>query len=490
MKSPLEIVLGLGSGAIFTTLVQLVKGKIAALYLGAAGVGVFNQITNIWNFIFTVSGLGLYNGVVRHVSLSHSENDSKGVRKQLVTSLVLATLFSIVVVIVSFLAWDFIFELLLPKGDEYRDIFFIVIICVPFAVASQMYSGLLSGLGLIRKIIIVQVLGDFVGLLVYIYLVVVNNLEGAALAFSLAYVIKLMIQVYIVKNDSASRGVRLNISDFDIGEFRKNIPYGITGMLMVGSGLLCSVLVARIIIDDLGLEANGLFSTAQRISGLYLSILSASVINYYLPVVSSLLENREIESKINEAVSVFMILLMPVVVLIPLFGEWLLVAIFSSEFSSANSVLVYLVAGDIFRLAFELVGVVFMAKKRLKIYASVYFAWVVGYVVLTFLMVDVLGLIGGGVAYLISYLTAFVLIMVLFKYNFDSRLSIKTYLLMGLMIIALVISILVRLASLGFVYNIGAVAFILSFVFMIVYRYYSFLFRLDVLVRLARRVGL
>ena len=54
-----------GASAI-SMLAQLLRGKLAALFLGPAGVGIFNQLSLAWNIAQTIGGLGSFNGLIQH----------------------------------------------------------------------------------------------------------------------------------------------------------------------------------------------------------------------------------------------------------------------------------------------------------------------------------------------------------------------------------------------------------------------------------------
>ena len=58
--------LSLASGVSMAA--NLVRGKLAALFLGPAGVGIYNQLSLMWN-LFQISGsLGAFSGLVQHGS--------------------------------------------------------------------------------------------------------------------------------------------------------------------------------------------------------------------------------------------------------------------------------------------------------------------------------------------------------------------------------------------------------------------------------------
>ena len=57
------------------SLTQVIKGKLTALFLGPEGVGVLNQLTNLWSLFSVIASLGFYNGMLRHLAPAWSDGD-------------------------------------------------------------------------------------------------------------------------------------------------------------------------------------------------------------------------------------------------------------------------------------------------------------------------------------------------------------------------------------------------------------------------------
>jgi O-antigen/teichoic acid export membrane protein len=173
-----------GAGSSIGTLTQIVKGKLGAVFLGVEGVGILNQLTNAWSLLYTFSGLGFYNGIVQRISQANSICDEESVKKQFVTSLIFLSLFSIIATIGAVLFSSKISTFIFSDNGEKSWMVIIALSSVPFAVISQIYSGLFSGHRLVRQVVATQVLTDIVGLIIFIYLVINSNIIGAICAFA------------------------------------------------------------------------------------------------------------------------------------------------------------------------------------------------------------------------------------------------------------------------------------------------------------------
>ena len=68
---------------------QLIRGKLAALLLGPAGVGVFNQLSLLWNLFQIGGALGTGNGIIQHGTEAIASDDQPALRRLVSTSTVL-----------------------------------------------------------------------------------------------------------------------------------------------------------------------------------------------------------------------------------------------------------------------------------------------------------------------------------------------------------------------------------------------------------------
>src|SRR5947209_2791150 len=73
---------------------NVVRGKLAAIFLGPGGVGILNQLSLMWN-LFQISGsLGAFNGLVQHGSEAIVAKDEAALHRLASTWWILLTTFS------------------------------------------------------------------------------------------------------------------------------------------------------------------------------------------------------------------------------------------------------------------------------------------------------------------------------------------------------------------------------------------------------------
>ena len=85
-------------GASFIgSLTQIAKGKITAVTIGAAGVGVLNQVTTVWSLFAVIAGLGFYTGMVRHLAQNWNDNNTTRFRCHMSSSYLFLLCFALLV---------------------------------------------------------------------------------------------------------------------------------------------------------------------------------------------------------------------------------------------------------------------------------------------------------------------------------------------------------------------------------------------------------
>src|SRR5436190_8163553 len=147
----LSLASGMSMGA------NLVRGKLAALVLGPAGVGVFNQLALMWN-LFQISGsLGAFNGLVQHGTEAIVARDDLVLRRVASTWWILLIVFSCLLAIAGALTSSVISNWLLNDGGKHANLVALMLVSIPFASSAQVYRALLASSRAVSHLVRAQV---------------------------------------------------------------------------------------------------------------------------------------------------------------------------------------------------------------------------------------------------------------------------------------------------------------------------------------------
>ena len=286
--------------------------------------------------MYTISGLGIYNGVVQKISEAHSIDADDPIREQFTTSLLLVSGSSIFITVVSALFARDISNLLFNDAGSRAEIIMLALISIPIAVGSQIYQGLFSGCRLVRQIVFIQIATDIVSAILFFFLVLASNLWGATLAFSISHIVKLGLQIFYARDLIQFEYLSFNLKSVKKRIVSENFGFGISGLVLVSLGILTTTVVYRWVVGALGDSAGGLFSVAWRVCGLYFGALYASASGYYFPQLSAAKKDGDLVALVNEAVTVYMYALTPIAIGVVIAGPQLMKILFSSEFAPAG----------------------------------------------------------------------------------------------------------------------------------------------------------
>jgi enterobacterial common antigen flippase len=411
------------SSSIIGSLTQVAKGKIAAVYLGPSGVGIFTQLTTFFRLSETIAGLGFYNGIVRHSAESIRSDDSSGLEKHissnlfclLVTATFLVGMFSLLRTEIS--------RYLFGDDGHYERYVVLVALAVPIAVAGQVYRALLSAARHVKALVIVRIIADTTSVAVFFILTKTYSLEGAVLGFAALHTVFLFLTFFAVKRQFSTRIALPRISTAQWREVRKNTGYGMTGLASTSMGIFSSLIIARLVIDQYGAAANGVVAVATKITTVYLGGLNSASGSYYYPQLVAADSNRDMCQHMNASLSLYFYLLPPIVALLMLGGDFMIAGIFSSDFTAASTLLFLMLPGDLFRTVRETLAMSFFARQKLRTAVICRSIQSITFVIITFLLLPNAGITGVAIAYASSQLIGAVAVAVLTMKHFQFRFS-------------------------------------------------------------------
>lgn len=416
-----------GASSFVGTLTQVARGKLAAVILGPAGVGVLGQLTNLWTMVHALSGLSMFNGVVQRIAAGRRNKDDELVRSQFASSLYFLTGFSCVTAVIGASLSGLVSDAIFGDAGLRAGLVALIILSVPLGVTSQTYRSLLTGHSLVKPVVKAQVASDLAGLAVFVPLVIYSGLWGAVLSFCLLQLLKLIFQLRAVAVSVGRSFLVPDVSAFDWKEVRANAGFGVNGIVMAMMSIGCTLIVFRMIITQEGLENAGIYGAATKVATLYFGAIYAAAGGYLLPVLVSAGEGEALESRVNETSQLYLFMLPPAVVGILSLAPELMTVLFTSEFEASARLLALILPADLLRVTAETMGLTFLATRRLVRYTGIYLVWVTLFLVASHWQLSVSGLSGVAGAYAVSHLVNFLVVALMCWHAFRLKLRRATW---------------------------------------------------------------
>lgn len=386
-----------------STVIKVITGfvsiKIVAVYIGPSGLALMGQMQNFISMMSSVASAGVNSGVVKYTAEHYEDEEAKQKiwNSALKISLVLIVPMAIAII---FLA-DFI-SMKLLNTTEYSSIFIVFAITVVFFVLNGLMTSILNGQKEIKKLTLLNIVGSLFSLAVTILLVTQYELYGALIAGIISQSIVFFVTLAFVLKSSWFK-LSMFLGSMDKEYRNKLLKYSAMALVSATMIPLSHMYVRDYIGTNIGWDEAGYWQAIWRISETYLMIITITLSVYYLPKLSSIQDKGELRAELFYGYKI----ILPIVTIIALgiyfFREFIIEVLFTKAFSPMAELFLYQLIGDVIKIAGWLLGYIMIAKAMTKLYilSEIFFVW--SFVALVLLFVNMYGLIGVTMAFLVNY---------------------------------------------------------------------------------------
>lgn len=391
----------LGGGTAGGLIIGVVRMKLLAALLGAAGIGLLGVFSTLLTLGVSVAGMAIETTGVRQLSVAAADDEKQRAARWALWS------FAAGLMVVALAAFWFLRKPL-----------------AALAIGDPAYAGWIPwiGVGVAVSILaavqlaIVQSdrrLGDFTR--IKLVSAIVSLIVGVGAVYMLGTPGVLVAVVAVpISNSLVALGYRANLPRIDRGPRPRFSALSVQWRLLATLGIVVTVsavigsigqLFGRaMIVKELGLEQAGLFQAAFAISSLNVALLLAAMIPDFYPRLSAAVDDdRQFNRILNEQVHVGLIVAAPALTLLALIAPLALQLLYTSEFRDAGLLLRLLIIGDSMRVLGWALGFALLARKLSWSYLVVEATFTLALVPLIWLLMPVTGLRGVGLAYILAY---------------------------------------------------------------------------------------
>lgn len=350
----------IGGATAISMLLGLIRGKVVAVLLGPAGLGLLGLLNNLMTTTANVASLGIGTSGVRHIAEAAARGDGDAVARARSALFVGMGALAVIGGGIVWLSRDLLAHRAL--GDlAFAPTVGWLALGVALLVASGSQGALLNGLrrtgDLARVSIGAAVLTSVVG----IGSIVVWRDQGL-IPYLLAgpAALLLMGYWYVARLKFSGQG-RLSARECArqcAGLARLGASF-LVASLILGGGLL---LIRARLQSQLGPTSLGLFEAAWAISMTYLGAIMGAMGTDFYPRLTGLAEDPAgAVALVNDQTRVALWLSGPICVAVIGFAPWIATIIFSHQFAEAATVMRWQVLGDILKVLSWPLGFVLLA---------------------------------------------------------------------------------------------------------------------------------
>ena len=411
-----------GGVQFINIILRLIRSKAIALLIGPIGMGISNLLLTTMELINGLTNLGLERSAVKDISLANTNSNSKSVAITISILKKLVWLTITVGVILMVLLAPWLSEIAFGNKD-YTISFRWISIALLFKQLSSSQLAILQGLRKLKSLAKANLLGNFIGLLITLPLYYYYKIDAIVPAIIIATFMSFVFTYYYSH--------KLDIKSVTIS--RKEAVSEGKGMINLGVMLslssLITLLVAYIIriyigsaneTEELGLIDVGLYSAGFVILNSYVGIIFNAMGTDYFPRLSEIANDiKKLRKTVLEQATVAILLITPIIVVFLACAPFIIVILYSHEFSPIVAMVTWGILGMIFKAVSWSMGYMIIAKGDSKVFIKTAIGFNTILLSINIIGYHFGGLEGVGISFFIYYIIHFIAIRIITYYRYD-----------------------------------------------------------------------
>lgn len=375
-----------------------IRGKMTAELLGTAGVGVVAQGNQLGLLSAALGSLAMAVGIINLLAAPAYRSDSARADRMRRTAFTAQLSASLVLVVVGVLASGSIARAVFGLPDDSMVIG--VLLGLPFTVMASGYlEGLFFGMNRYDLYVKASIWGTILGIFAFLILITSLGLDGAVWSISASGFLLFASFVYFALPIVPPGGLfRFGLEP---AELKALLRVSFVMLLTGVSTYATSLVLRKIVIDRLGLDAAGILQVPLALTAYYTPFLTNALWGrlYYQVAENGDCERarRELRVALRFNVTLNAFIVSSVLV----WPELLVRLTYSGEFSSAVALLPLEFLGDMFYFVMFTFGVYFLASGKLWWYLLGWIAYYGATLLLAARLCPALGVKAVPVAYLV-----------------------------------------------------------------------------------------
>lgn len=340
--------------------IGLVTSKLLAVFVGPSGMALVGNLRNFSTSLESISTLGFQNGIVKYVA--ESKKDKQQLQK--IISTVFVCLLAVAVLlsgILYFFAayWN---QQIFGNHFEYEIVFKVIALALPWFAISVFFLSVINGLGKFKEVIWINIIGNIIGLLVSITMILQYKTLGALISIVITPGLLFFVTFYFISKEfHFSEIIQYDCFDFQV--IRNLSSYSLMALVSSVVGPLVFLAIRKNVIAVVGIEEAGFWETMTRISTYYMLFISTILTVYFLPKLSVAKDNQETKKVFWSFYKNILPLFIIGLVFIYFLRKILVKLLFTTEFLPVTSLFFWQLFGDVLKVASLILGYQFFAKK-------------------------------------------------------------------------------------------------------------------------------
>ena len=398
-----------------STLVRMLTGlisvKVVASIIGPCGIALLGPLNNFSTILLGVANGGINSGITKYVA--EYKEDESAIKKILSNALQITLFFTFIVSLGLIILHNQLSRLVM-LSDEYGYVFLIFGFTIFLYTLNTLLISILNGYKEFKRYVIVNISGTIVGLLFTICFVFSMGLKGALIS-AVSYQSVVFFITFWICRKAPWLSVIYYRERLDRKMLRRFLNYSAMTLVSLSVVPVSQMLLRGYVISEISMTEAGWWEAMNRISNVYLMVITTSFSIYYLPRLSEIKEISELRYEIFKCYKVIIPILLSGLTLVYLLRHFVVMILFSPDFYPMESLFIWQLLGDFFKISSWLLAFLMVAKSMTKTFIATEVVFSGLFVVLGYLFMNLNGVVGITQAYFVNYVIYTVCMVVIFR---------------------------------------------------------------------------
>ena len=401
-----------GISTVIKIITSFVSAKVIAIYLGPTGLGMLGQLTSFITIFLTLSSGAITNGVIKFVA--EYKNDETRQNRIIKVSLQITLLCSLLCGLIISIGAKFWSKQLFNEAS-YSLVFVIFGITIIFYALFSLAVSILNGLQQYKLFNLINVLASIIGLVFSVTMVIFYGIQGAFISAVTYQSVVFIILLLFVKRSGWFNWSKIKSSVIDRGDLIGLSKFSLMAIVSAAAVPMVQIIIRNYLASNTNAETVGFYEGVNRLSLIYMSLITTTFSVYYLPKMSAANNNSELKKLLIKGYKFILPLTFTMLLVTYLLRNLLIKIVFAESFAPMEAYFLPQLVGDFFKIASWILAMQMIAKAQLKvfIFSEIFFG--VTLCIYSVLMIDTLSGIGAIYGYMLNYFLYFIFNLILFR---------------------------------------------------------------------------
>lgn len=355
-----------GGIKVVEVLVQIIRIKIIAIFLGPNGVGIQTIFQSTLASINQFSSLGIFQSAVRDISYAYQNNDHLKLNKTLTVVHKLVWIIALLGTGICVIGSGIISKISFGNYN-YTGQFALLSLALLFWALSSENITIMQGRRQLKDLAISSLIGASISLIITLPIYYFIGINGIALSLVIGYFSIYIVNRIFVKRE-AIKYITIPFTEV-IKEGRDTVKLG---MILMFSNVLMTLftfLTNAFISNHGGIEDVGFFQSAFTITYGNLVVLVAIMTTDYYPRLAAVYKsNPKVNMIVNQQTELLLVVIAPLTAFLLLFAPFMVKILYSAKFLCITPTLRLMALALIFRVIWYALSYIILARGDKKTY--------------------------------------------------------------------------------------------------------------------------